>query len=51
MVVLDRFIFIREAKEVVAGHIRQVVVLHSNGCMGICLGGLSIGCLKQVVVL
>ena len=35
----------------VAGHDRQVVVLHSNDCMGIGLGGLSIGYLRQVVVL
>ena len=38
-------------KKVVAGHIRQVVVLHSNDYMGICLDGLSIGRLRQVVVL
>ena len=30
----------------VAGRVRQVVVLYSNDCMGICLGGLSIGRLK-----
>ena len=38
-------------KKVVAGHVRQVVVLYSNDGMGICLGGLSIGCLRRVVVL
>ena len=38
-------------KKGVAGHVRQVVVLHSNDCMGICLGGLSIGRLRQVVIL
>ena len=41
----------RETKIVIAGHIRQVVVLYSNDCMGICLSGLSIPCLRQVVVL
>ena len=44
--------YFRQAfKKVVAGCIRQVVVLHSNNCMGICMGGLSIGCLRQVVIL
>ena len=43
--------FIWETKIVVAGRIRQVVVLYSNNCMGFCLGGLSLGRLKQVVVL
>ena len=38
-------------KKVVAGRVRQVVVLYSNDCMGICLGGLSIGRLRRVVVL
>ena len=27
----------------VAGHVRQVVVLYSKNCKGICLDGLSIG--------
>ena len=27
----------------VAGHVRQVVVLYSNNCTRVCLGGLSIG--------
>ena len=35
----------------VAGRVIQVVVLYSNDCMRICLGGLSIGCLRLVVVL
>ena len=35
----------------VAGCIRQVVVLYSNNCMGICLGGRSTGHLKEVVIL
>ena len=35
----------------VAGCVRQVVVLYSSNCMGICLGGLSIGRLRRVVVL
>ena len=38
-------------KKVVAVHVRQVVFLYSNDCMGICLVGLSIGCLRQVVIL
>ena len=29
--------------KVVAGLVRQVVVLHSNDRMGICMGGLGIG--------
>ena len=33
----------------VASRVRQVVVLYSNGCMGIGLGGLSIGHLIEVV--
>ena len=38
-------------KKVAAGHVRQMVVLYSDNYMGICLGGLNIGCLQQVVVL
>ena len=34
MVVLDGLFFIRETKNVVAGRIRQVVVLYSNDCTG-----------------
>ena len=34
-----------------AGRIRQVVVLCSIDCMGIWMGGLSIGCFRLVVVL
>ena len=44
------FFFIWETKKVVAGRIRQVVILYSNNCMGICLGGLSVGHLTEVVV-
>ena len=51
VVVLDRFFFIWETKKVVAGRFRQVVVLYSNGCMGIGLGKLSIGRLRREVVL
>ena len=51
VVVLDRFFVIWETNKVVAGHFRQVVVLYSNNYMEICLGGLSIGCLRGVVVL
>ena len=46
VVVLDRFIFIWETKKVVTGRVRQVVVLYSNDCMGICSGGPSIGRLR-----
>ena len=35
----------------VAARVRQVVVLYSNDCMGICLGLLSIARLRRVVVL
>ena len=38
-------------KKVVARRVRQVFVLRSNDCMGICMGGLGIGHLRQVVVL
>ena len=38
-------------KNVVASHLRQVVVLCSNSSMGIGLGGLGISRLKLVVVL
>ena len=41
--------FIWETKKVVASRIRQVVVLHSNDCIEICLG--SIGRLRRVLVL
>ena len=37
-------------KKVVAGHVRQVVILYSNDCMGIFLGGLSVGHLRRVVI-
>ena len=51
MVVLDRFFFNLGDKKVVTGHVKQVVVLYSNDCMGICLGGPSICRLRRVVVL
>ena len=41
VVALDRFFFIWETRKVVAGRIRQVVVLHSNDCLGNCLGRLG----------
>ena len=47
VVVLDTFFSLRETKKVVPGRIRQVVVLYSNDCMGICLGRLSIGHLDK----
>ena len=34
----------------VAGPVRQVVVLYSNNCMGTGLGRLRIGCLRQEVI-
>ena len=37
-------------KNVGTGRVRQVVVLYSNDCMGIGLGGLSLGRLIEVVV-
>ena len=40
MVVLDRFFSFGGQKKAVAGRVRQVVVLYSNVCMGIGLGGL-----------
>ena len=42
--------FIWETKNVVAGFVRQVLVLYSNDCMEIWMGGLSIGRLIEVVV-
>ena len=51
LVVLDRPFFIWKTKKVVTDRVRQVVVLHSNDCTEICLGGLSIDRLRQVVVL
>ena len=50
-VVLDRFFSFRVTKNVVAGRVRQMVVLHSNDGIGIYLGRLSIGRLRRVVVL
>ena len=38
--------FIWETKKVVAGRVRHVDVLHSNNCMGICMGRLRIGRLR-----
>ena len=49
MAVLDRF-FHLGGQKVVAGCIRQVVVLYSNDCVGVILGGLSNGRLKDVVI-
>ena len=52
VVVLDRFFFSFGGQEkVVAGRIRQVVILYSNDGMGIDLGGLNIGHLRWVVIL
>ena len=34
----------------VAGRVRQVVVLYSNDCTRICLGGLRISRLTEVIV-
>ena len=49
MAVLDRFFHLGDQK-VVAGCTRQVVVLYSNDCVRVGLGGLSIGHLKDVVI-
>ena len=49
VVVLDRLFFIWETKKVVAGQAKQVVVLYSNDCTAITLGGLSIGRLRWVL--
>ena len=43
--------FIWDTKKVVAGHVRQVVVLYSNKYKEFDLGGLSIGHVRRVVVL
>ena len=43
MAVLDNFFSFRGQKNVVAGLVRQVVILHSNDCVGIGLGGLDTG--------
>ena len=43
------FFFIWKTKKVVAGHIKQVAVLYCSDRIGICLGRLSIGYLRQVV--
>ena len=51
VVVLDRLFFIWETKKVVAGRVKQVVVLYSNDCMEIRWGGLSIGRLRRLAVL
>ena len=45
------FYHLGDKKKMVAGRVRQVVVLYSSNCIGICLGGLSIGRLRRVVVL
>ena len=50
VVALDRIFFICKSKKVVADCNRQVVLLYSNNCMGICLGGLSIAHPTEVVV-
>ena len=49
VVVLDRFFSHFGDKKVVAGPVRQLVVVCSNDCMGICLGGLSIGGLGRLI--
>ena len=51
VVVLGSLFFHLGPKKVVNGHVRQVVILHSNNCTGICLGRFSIGCLRGVVIL
>ena len=51
VVVLDRLFLIWGTKKVVAGRVKQAVVLYSNDCAGIRWGGLGIGSLRRVVVL
>ena len=51
VVVLDKFFSFGRQKKVVSGRFKQVVVLYSNDCTGIRLGGLRIGRLRRVVVL
>ena len=46
LVALGSLFFHLVPKKVGAGHVRQVVVLHINDCIGICLGRFSIGCLR-----
>ena len=50
VVVLNRLFSFGRQKKVIAGRIKQVVVLYSNDCTGICLGRLGIGRLTEVVV-
>ena len=45
-----RQVFFHLGDIIVAGRVRQAVVLYSNNCMGIGLGGLSIGHLIEVVL-
>ena len=47
---LFRGCFRQAFKKVAPGHVGQVVVLHSNDSCRICFGGLSIRCLRQVVI-
>ena len=49
MAVLD-ISFHLGTKKVLRGHVRQVVVLYINDCMGIGLGRLKIGCLRLVII-
>ena len=48
---LDMTDSLRDKKKVVTGYVRQVVILYSKDCMGICLGGFSTDHLRQVVIL
>ena len=48
---LAGFFFHLGNKKVVAGRVRQVIILHSNNCREIGLGGLSLGRLRRMVVL
>ena len=45
-----KVLFIWKTKKVVAGCVRQVIVLYSNDCMRICLSGLSIDRLIELVI-
>ena len=48
---LGSFFSFGETKKVVGGHVKQVVILYSSDCIGICLDRLSVGRLRLVVIL
>ena len=50
VVVLEGYFSFGRQKQMAACHVRQVAVLYSNDCTRICLGGLRIGRLTEVVI-